>query len=89
MIDEIIRHEAILMKQLNCTQKQIEDFCEVSGLDLSDLLYKEDCCEAFEVWLKTKKVNHNVNGFYYEWAVGWKPSRHYTKLWIEKHTRLS
>lgn len=86
MFQEVSKHYEILKKDLNCSDEQILEFEEKSGLDASDIIYKLDCCYAFEKWLKTGEIDDSVYGFHYDWAADLKPHGRYTEKWLERHT---
>lgn len=73
LYQEISKDTMTLLKNTHATRLELDQFLENSGLDISDLLYKKSCCNAFCDYLKTGFINHNIKGLDYSAAIvgGW------------------
>lgn len=85
LYQEICRDAKTLFKTTKASRLDLDKFCENSGLDLSDLLYKKSCYDAFCDYMKTGVINQEIKGLDYSAGIvaGW--FNYMPIIWLSKH----
>lgn len=85
LYQELYKDTKTLLQTTKATRNDLDIFCENSGLDLSDLLYKKSCYDAFCDYIKTGVINQNIKGLDYSAAIvaGWL--NYMPIIWLSKH----
>lgn len=85
LYQELSKDTITLLKNTHATRLELSQFLENSGLDLSDLLYKKSCYNAFCDYLKTGFINHDIKGLDYSAGIvaGW--FNYMPIIWLSKH----
>lgn len=85
LYQEISKDTITLLKNTHATRLELSQFLKNSGLDLSDLLYKKSCYNAFCDYLKTGFINHAIKGLDYSAGIvaGWFNNK--SIMWLSKH----
>lgn len=52
LLQELSRDTQFLLKNTHATREQLEQFLNITGLDLGDILYRQSKCNLFVDWLE-------------------------------------